>query len=156
MKSYDEYAQTKHRKRHIVLSEDDTIGSSPPIKRASHPKKVYMYHKTYFIMLTSFQKVKKGKGTVDLPISLDSDIEMSDGESGLRRVLAKEAASGERGGKRGPTNKTIQHWHEPKPARVNGKLVWEYSCKYCTSYVIHYYQLPYLILPPIQLLHCSP
>lgn len=64
-----------------------------------------------------------------------SDEDESDGESALRGVEEQEAKAS--GGKRGPKNETLKHWHGPIPTRDPKQgLRWEFKCRYCSAYVL--------------------
>ena len=57
----------------------------------------------------------------------------SDGQSALRQVEEREAAN--KGGKRGPENKSLQHWKDPVPTvDVKQGLRWMFRCRYCQAY----------------------
>jgi len=55
----------------------------------------------------------------------------SDGTSALKRVKDQEDTAGSR---RGPTNSSMKHFHEPIPTveQKSGAKRWEFQCRYCT------------------------
>ncbi|KAG8959520.1 hypothetical protein FRC00_001502 [Tulasnella sp. 408] len=60
----------------------------------------------------------------------------SDGLGALRAVEAMELKENGRNGVRGPENKTLQHWHEPKPTLDQSQkepYCWEFGCRYCSA-----------------------
>lgn len=75
--------------------------------------------------------------------SSESDITSgseSDGMSALRDVQAAEAADATKAkersrnrANRGPRNKSIHHFHEPKAIMKEGTERWQFNCKYCDS-----------------------
>ncbi|KAF7794639.1 hypothetical protein EIP86_005776 [Pleurotus ostreatoroseus] len=78
------------------------------------------------------KKKKKGEkaGTAGRPLEVSSG-EESDGQSALRDVESQEAKYGQ---KRGPENRSLQHWHDPIPVndRKRGAR-WEFKCRYCSA-----------------------
>ncbi|KAJ2922967.1 hypothetical protein H1R20_g14147, partial [Candolleomyces eurysporus] len=65
-------------------------------------------------------------------IDLDSGDE-SDGQTALNAAQAVDASRNE-GARRGPLNKSMQHFHDPEPVieSKSGMKQWEFRCKHCT------------------------
>ena len=65
-------------------------------------------------------------------MDIDSGDE-SDGKSALRLVEARDQP---RAAWRGPSNASIQHFHEPTPIiDRSGQKHWEFQCRFCPWYV---------------------
>ena len=90
-------------------------------KRPAHPKK-------------SRKTATQGTTTSNRAISEEP---ASDGKSALRDVQSKEARTHAPGlnGTRGLKNRTLPHWHEPKAIIGPKGKRWEFSCKYCDTYI---------------------
>lgn len=67
----------------------------------------------------------------------EDDVSLSDGQSALREVEAREQAMNARTGTRGPSNLTLQHWH-PAQATTDqqGRKRWIFRCKFCGWYAL--------------------
>jgi hypothetical protein len=79
------------------------------------------------------KKIGKGKSSAS-PIVLDSDISLSDGQSGVRCAEQHEVLEGSKSGKCGPATDKLSHWSKPRPTiGKGGKLEWEFACCHCSS-----------------------
>ncbi|GJF00443.1 hypothetical protein PsYK624_167310 [Phanerochaete sordida] len=77
---------------------------------------------------------KKAKTNKRSDVLVISSGDESDGQSALREVENADAAKVRRGGKRGPLNKTLQHFHTPVPVvcpDLKDKYRWDLKCKHC-------------------------
>ena len=80
-------------------------------------------HIILFIRIT-----QKQNGSSTNPLTVDSD-EESDGNSALRSVEVHESGQGAR---RGPSNTSLQHFHDPTPVvDKGGANHWEFQCRFC-------------------------
>ncbi|KAJ2920749.1 hypothetical protein H1R20_g16345, partial [Candolleomyces eurysporus] len=76
------------------------------------------------------KKAKKASSTADEPITLDS-AEESDGNTAIKRV--QDAAVKPKGARRGPANRSMQHFSDPLPIidPLSKQMRWQFTCKHC-------------------------